>query len=148
MAQIFLDFLTASAIDVSVMNGEMPDGYNLARYTVTLTRNGTCENFTILGTPETALQLTREDAARALHIRASMHENRAALSGDTETLCRETAGRLKELLGPSAYRNFLVLQDNAGTSPRRRSLFSRLFCDRSLEIQRNKTSLETVASTR
>jgi hypothetical protein len=89
------------------------DGLPITRYDISLKKGEKEESFVILGDSESGQRIMPEDAFRALLIRVRLHENNGALSSGFDMLCRETATRLRELLGPDNYSDFLKLD----TSP-------------------------------
>jgi plasmid maintenance system antidote protein VapI len=146
MAMTFLEFLSERSIEITVSRGSKSDGQPITHYDVALTRDGSNGSFIIIGSPEAEQGLTPEDAARALHIRVNMHENKTALSIDSAAICRETAARLKDLLGAATYQDFINLQNRHGNSTKRKSLFARLIGERSPDYPVTKGARESYAS--
>lgn len=107
MGQELLDFFSGNNIEVAVGLSSDQDCLPTPRYDVKLRKGVREESFVILGDPESEQRMNPEDAFRALLIRIQMHENSACLSSPMTLLYRETASRLKELLGNNGYYDFL-----------------------------------------
>lgn len=107
MGHELLDFFSKENIEVAVGLSSEQDCLPTPRYEVKLRKGVREESFVILGDPESEQRLMPEDAFRALLIRIQMHENSACLSSPMTLLYRETASRLKDLLGNNGYYDFL-----------------------------------------
>ncbi len=107
MGHELLDFFSKENIEVAVGLSSEQDCLPTPRYEVKLRKGVREESFVILGDPESEQRLMPEDAFRALLIRIQMHENIACLSSPMTLLYRETASRLKDLLGNNGYYDFL-----------------------------------------
>jgi len=122
MGQELLDFFSGNNIEVAVGLSSEQDCLPTPRYDVKLRKGVREESFVILGDPESEQRMDPEDVFRALLIRIQMHENSACLSSPMTLLYRETASRLKDLLGNNGYYDFLNM-----SSVRRRCKRERFF---------------------
>ncbi len=107
MGHELLDFFNVNNIEVAVGLSSEQNCLPTPRYDVKLRKGVREESFVIMGDPESEQRMMPEDAFRALLIRIQMHENSACLSSPMTLLYRETASRLKDLLGNNGYYDFL-----------------------------------------
>ena len=112
MGSELLEFFASRNIEIVVVPSGKQDGEPIPRYDVSLRKGQKEELFVIFGESESEQPITPEDALRALLIRIRLHENNAVLSSGLDMLCRETASKLKEFLGPDNYSVFLNLEIN------------------------------------
>jgi hypothetical protein len=109
MSEDFLGFLSGRNIEVIVGLSSEQSSLPFPRYDVTLRKDDVVATFAVLGDPESGRRMTPADASRALHIRISLHEGRVGLLPPADSLYRETATSLRDLLGLRNYREFLDL---------------------------------------
>jgi len=112
MGNELLEFLPSRNIEIAFGLSRGQDGLPITRYDVSLRKGDKEESFVILGDSESKGGITPEDALRALLIRSQLYENNAFFSSDLDMLCRETATRMKEFLGPDNYFDFLNFEAN------------------------------------
>jgi hypothetical protein len=109
MSENFLGFLSGKKIEVFVVLSSEQDSIPFPRYDVTLKKDDLKATFAVLGDPDSDQRMTPADASRALHIRISLHEDKVGLLPPADSLYRETATLLRDLLGLRNYREFLDL---------------------------------------
>lgn len=107
MSEDFLGFFSGRKIEVIVVLSSEQNSLPFPRYDVTLKKDDLEATFAVLGDPESGQRMTPADASRALHIRTSLHEGRVGLLPTADSLYRETAASLRDLLGLRNYREFL-----------------------------------------
>jgi|GEM_PF-3488920 len=112
MESELLEFISRRNIEISLKPSGGQNGLPVPSYDVILRKGEKGESFVILGDTESEQRITPEDALRALLIRVQLHENNAIFASGLDIICRETATRLKEFLGPSNYSDFLNLEAN------------------------------------
>ncbi len=121
MGRELLDFFDGNNIEVAVGLSKEQDSFPSPRYDVKLRKGVREESFVILGDPESEQRMMPEDVFRALLIRIQMHENSVCLSSPMTLLYRETASRLKDLLGNNSYNDFLNMSNIRHTDDKKRS---------------------------
>lgn len=109
MESELVKFFAGQNIEIALGTCAVQDGLDIPKYDVSLRKGEKEESFIILGDSESDKQITPEDAVRALLIRAQLQENNVELLSGSDMLYRETATRLKELLGPDNYFDFMHL---------------------------------------
>jgi hypothetical protein len=110
MPEHFLGFFSERNIEVIVVLSSEQNSLPFPRYDVMLSKDDRRTIFTILGDPESGRSMTPEEACRALNIRISLYEDGVYFSPSADSLNRETATRLRELLGHKSYLDFLDLE--------------------------------------
>jgi hypothetical protein len=110
MTEHFLGFFSERNIEVIVELSSEQNSLSFRHYDVMLSTEDRKTLFTISGDPESGRSMTPEEACRALNIRISLYEDGVCFSPSADSLHRETATGLRDLLGQESYRDFLYLE--------------------------------------
>jgi hypothetical protein len=118
MSEHFLGFFSERNIEVIVEPSSEQNSLSFPHYDVMLSKDDHRTIFAILGDPESGRSMTPEEACRALNIRISLYEDGVYFSPSADSLNRETATGLRDLLGHKSYRDFLDLGQGQGSGVR------------------------------
>jgi hypothetical protein len=121
MSEDFFGYFSGKNIEVIVVLSSEQTSLPFPRYDVTLKKDDLEATFAVLGDPESGQRMTPADASRALHIRINLHEGRVDLLPSADSLYRETATSLRDLLGLRNYREFLDIGNDRQALTSRKS---------------------------